>query len=137
MMQKTQVCVGLDNKPGMLAELCRVLSRAQVNIEALCISDDSDCVWVNLVVTPPDVAQQVLTDAGYRYLPEQVLTLEVANEPGELERVTGRLAEASINISYVYGAGAPGTPCELILSVDDATRAVEVLRESAPASEKP
>ncbi len=127
MFQKTQFCVGIDNKPGMLAKLCHDLRSVDVNIEALCISEDTDCVWVNIVATPADRATVALEGKGYRFLTENVLTLEVANKPGELERIATTLAEASVNISYIYGAGASGAACELVLSVDDATRACEVL----------
>ena len=34
----TQFCVGLDNQPGMLSELCELMTEAKVNIEALCVA---------------------------------------------------------------------------------------------------
>ena len=132
MTETTQFCVGLDNKPGQLARLCGILRNAQVNVDALCISDDDDCVWVNLVLSPVETAERVLLENEYRFLTEKVLTLEVDNHPGELERITKKLAEAEVNISYVYGAGAKGAPCELILKVDDAARAREVLGNPQP-----
>ncbi|MBU0719196.1 MAG: amino acid-binding protein, partial [Planctomycetes bacterium] len=105
MNETTQICVGLDNKPGELARLCRVLRDAAVNIEALCVTDDADCVWVNIVTNPADVAERVLSEGGYRFFTEKVLVLKIANQPGELEGVAAKLAEAKVNINYVYGAG--------------------------------
>ena len=127
MQETTQICVGLDNKPGQLAVLCGLLPNAKVNIEALCVTDDADCVWVNIVTSPPELAEQVLTDKGYRFFTEKVLVLKIPNEPGELEGVANKLAESNVNINYVYGAGVAGSQCELVLSVADPARAREAL----------
>ena len=123
MTEVTQFCVGLEHKPGMLSGLCEVLRRANVNIEALCISDDEDCCWVNLVTSPMDAADRALAEGGYRYLAEKVLTLRVDNKPGALAQVAATLANANININYIYGAGVEGSPCLLVFNVDDPARA--------------
>lgn len=131
MTEKTQFCIGLDNKPGQLAKLCTVFREADVNVEALCVSDDSDGVWVNVVATPEEVAERVLGDNDYRYLTEKVVTMQVGNQPGELGRVAAKLAEADVNINYVYGAGTGGHPCNLVLNVDDAGQAIKALEDVA------
>ena len=46
MSQATQFCVGLENKPGVLASLCAAIQRADVKIAALFVSDDEDFCWV-------------------------------------------------------------------------------------------
>ena len=128
MPETTQFCVGLTNKPGELAGLCEAMRQAHVNIEALFVSDDTDGVWVNLVTSPVDKAERVLTEKGYRFVTERVVAVEVGNKPGELGRVASELAAADININYVYGAGAAGNPCLLVLGVGDPARAAEILK---------
>ena len=130
MTETTQFCVGLENKPGMLAQLCAVLTRANINIEALCVSDDDECCWVNLVTSDERRAEAALGDAGYRFLSERVIKLQIGSEPGNLECVAKKLADAQVNISFVYGAGVPGTPSLLILSVDNYERAIAALEGS-------
>ena len=132
MAEATQFCVGLDNRPGMLGQLCELLTKANVNIEALCVTDDTDCVWVNLVVAEEELAERTLTDQGYRFFTESVIALEIANQPGELGRIASKLADAKVNISFVYGAGVVGTPCKLVLKVDDTQAALQALGGNQP-----
>ncbi len=127
MMEVTQFCVGLEHKPGMLAKLCEALRRANVNIDALCVSDDKDCCWVNLVASPTEAADRVLAEGGFRYLTEKVLALEIDNKPGALEQVASTLAKARISIHYLSGAGTHGSPCMLVFNVDALDRAKTLL----------
>lgn len=127
MLEVTQFCVGLEHKPGMLAKLCETFRRANVNIDALCVSSDEDCCWVNLVGSPADAADHALAGGGFKYVAEKVLALQVDNKPGALGRVASLLANAGININYIYGGGTEGSPCALIFSVDDQERARKVL----------
>jgi hypothetical protein len=48
-----------------------------------------------------------------------VLMLRVVNQRGELARIAAGLAEAGININYVYGSNAEGPSSTLVLSVSD------------------
>ena len=105
----------------------RLAGSQTVNIDALCVSDDEDCCWVNLVTTPTEAADRVLAEGGFRYLAEKVLTIQIGNQPGTLEQVAATLAEANVNINYIYGAGTEGSPCMLVFKVDDPARATKVL----------
>ncbi len=127
MQEATQFCVGLSNEKGALARLCGLLREANVNIEALFVSDDEDGVWVNMVATPPEEADQALRSGGYRFVPETVLVVQAQSRPGGLERIAAELSEAGVNIQYVYGSGSLGSAFMLVLSVDDSMRAGEVL----------
>ena len=127
MVEVTQFCVGLEHKPGMLAKLCAALRQAEVNINALCVSDDENCCWVNLVASPVEATDRVLAEGGFRYLAEKVLSLQLDNKPGTLEHVAATLAKGNVNINYIYGAGTHGTSCMLVFSVDDPARAMKLL----------
>lgn len=127
MAKATEFCVGLDNKPGTLTKLCGVLKRAKVNIEAISVADNAQCCWVRLIASPVAKAKAALTKGGIQFCTQRVLTLRVANRPGELERATSKLAKAGVNINYVYGSNAEGPSSVLVLSVsrlDRAARAV-------------
>lgn len=128
MSTATQYCVGLENKPGMLARLCEVLKRAEVNIEAIFVSDDEDCAWVNFVASPGCDPEPVLMDGGYKFLTERVLTVHMDNQPGALGSIAARLARAGVNIDYVYGSCGEQPSFMLVLSVDDLGRAEKALQ---------
>ncbi len=128
----TQFCVGLDNKPGELTRFCAALRTKNVNIEALFVSsdDEEDCAWLNFVATPPEPAEQALIDGGYKYFTEPVLAVPADNRPGEIEQIAGKLAEAGVNISYVYGSSRSGTKSTLVLSADDMAAAAKALGQA-------
>ena len=124
----TQFCIGLENKTGTFAGLCGLLTRADVNVRALFVSEEGKYSWVNLVADPAPRAEQALIDGGYKFFTEKVLTLQVGNQPGELERLASRLAEADVNISYLYGSGVEGASFALVLNLSDLHAAAKALK---------
>lgn len=128
MAKLTQLGIGLDNKPGTLARLCAALRHAGVNIQAISASGDLESCWVRMIATPVGAAKTTLTEGGYHFTTQRVLALRVSNEPGQLERISGRLAREHININYIYGSNSEG-PGTLIMSVSELDRAAAVLEE--------
>ena len=127
---KTQFGIGLDNKPGTLARLCGALKHAGVNINAISAAGDLESCWVRFIASPVSAAKTVLSEAGYHFTTQRVLTLRVDNTPGMLERISGKLARAQVNINYVYGSSSsPEKAGTLVLSVSDLDRAADVLQE--------
>lgn len=123
MKETTQFCVGIENKPGTLANLCRSLREANINIDALFVSGDDEGTWVNLIVSPIGEAQDALARAGYDFYTEPVFTLQARNRPGELEQIAHQLAEAEVNINYIYGSTLGDAPFTLVLHVSNPERA--------------
>jgi len=81
------------------------------------------------VVSPVAVAKRVLTRKRYHFISQPVLTVGAHNRPGELARMTAKLAKAGVNINYIYGSNAPRGKDEMVvLSVSDLTRAGAALR---------
>jgi hypothetical protein len=127
-MEATQFCIAMKNKPGVLGALCASLRAAGVNVDALYVAGDDDCCWVNFVAGPVRQATETLAAEGHNFFTERVLVLRVPDEPGALERVSLRLAEADININYVYGS-CTGGACTLVLNVDEVDQAAKVLED--------
>ena len=127
MTEATQFCVALENKPGTLAALCHVLRRADVDVQALFVSNDEEFCWVNMVAVPTAAVERMLCDGGYHYFTEKVLTVRTQNRPGALEAVAGRLAEKGVNINYVYGSSMDASEFTLVLNVNDHEAAAETL----------
>ncbi|MFQ5464015.1 MAG: ACT domain-containing protein [Phycisphaerae bacterium] len=128
LVEETQFCVGLEHKPGMLTRLCHLLRTEGVNIEALFVSNDADVAWVNFVAKPADRVEEALKKGRHKFFSESVLTVQVDNKPGEIEQIATRLADADVNINYVYGSGAGGHPSIIVLSVDDPPKAAQALK---------
>ena len=127
MARATQFCVAILNKPGTLARLCRALARANVNIGAISVCDNNECSLVRLVASPAATARAALSKGRFTYTTVPVLRLRARHRPGELARISGRLAKARINIRYVYGSSGDAERSTLIVGADDLAAAAKAL----------
>jgi len=126
----TQLSIAMENQPGQLGRLCRVLAQAAVNIRGISIFDGTDYSTIRLLVSNPAAARSVLREAGLTFARHQVLVLELDDRPGSLEDVAVRLGEAGVNIHYVYGAAdGPKGKAILVLRVSDVDAAYQALEE--------
>jgi hypothetical protein len=134
-MQITQqLAIFLENQPGMLAEVCAALGAAGINIHAISTSDTVDHTVIRLVLSDPRRALLLFEERGTLVVEDDVLMVESRNEPGALGTIARRLADARVNIEYVYCAAAPNTrEGLLVLRVSDARKALRVLSRPMPA----
>lgn len=124
-----QLTVMLENRPGMLAELCSELARMAVNIHALHAETGRPIAAVRMVVSQPEVAKRVFNSLGLQFAEEDVLTVKVGDRPGSLGRVTRKLAEKGVNIEYAYGSVARGsTQALIVLGVSDLAAAARLAK---------
>ena len=99
-----QLSLFLENKPGVLAKLCRALAGAKISLRAISVSDSVDHAVVRVVVDKPAKARRIFEEHNLLVIETQVLAVSLPDRPGELAKVAGRLAKARLNISYVYGS---------------------------------
>ena len=107
-----QLMVRGDNEIGMLAQITRVISKSEINLVALCAYSIGSNVAVMFVTDDNNEAKRLLTAKGYDIQEEEVILLSVDNQPGALQRVTDKIAEAGIDLTLVYGSvdeSAPST----------------------------
>jgi hypothetical protein len=123
-----QLSVTMENVPGQLERLCRVLAQAKVNIRGLSVADATDLATIRLLVSDPAAAQKALREAGLACSTQEVLVLELDDKPGALETVAARLGAARVNIQYIYGSGDSGKgKGVLVLKADDVDLARQTL----------
>jgi hypothetical protein len=127
-----QITVALANQPGQLAAICKLLSTHAINIEALSLIDSLEQGLVRLLTSDPEACKKVLQSSGFYAIDGEVLVLDLFDRLGKLAEITAVLAEAKVNVDYVYGSVEhPGTPIRLVLKASDATRAHALLSELA------
>ena len=64
-MKTKQLSTFVDNRPGRLAELCRILRENGIDLRALSVVDAMEFGIVRLIVGDPDGAAKILEDRGY------------------------------------------------------------------------
>jgi len=128
MSVRKQLTVAWQNRPGELANVCRVLAEVGVNIEALATAEAGEYGAVRIVVDNVEAARKVFHDAGVAHTTIDVLVIEFPNHPGALSEVAGRLSAERINIEYFYSAVAPGVDRALgVFKVSDPNRGEEIV----------
>ncbi|HOV42587.1 MAG TPA: ACT domain-containing protein, partial [Syntrophothermus lipocalidus] len=115
-----QISVFLENKAGRLASVTRVLGDAGINIRALSIADTSDFGVLRLIVNDPDKAYRILKEAGFTVSQTDVVAVSVPDRPGGLAEILEVMAEADINIEYLYAfIGTTARNALVIFKVED------------------
>ena len=82
MPKAKQLSVRVENRPGTLAHVARVLGDAKVNILAFLTSTLGAEGSVQVVVDNVNKAKKVLEGAGLAYTESDVLHIELPNLPG-------------------------------------------------------
>ena len=120
--------ISLVKKPGVLAGVMKALGRAKVNVVAMTLSDSAKHGVLHLVVGQTATAAKVLAGLNLPVNQSDVLQVRLANTPGAMGEVAGKLAEAHINITYAYcTSGAPGGRTTGIINVENLSKAIKVL----------
>ena len=101
-MKLKQISVFLENRKGRLSKAMNVLSNAGVNIRALSIADTSEFGILRMIVQNPDLAEKKLAENNFVVKVNEVIAVEVLDEPGGLDEILGLLNKSDINVEYLY-----------------------------------
>jgi len=121
----TDLTLFLDDEPGELARLGRVLGACRVNIDGLCaVSSGGGVAEVHLLVDETEDALVALNNASIEVgFEQEVVVIDIEDRPGALAEIAERLGESGVNIKLAYLA----TGTRLVLAADDLARARSVL----------
>jgi hypothetical protein len=127
MARVTQLVIHTENTPGALAQICTELAKVAVNIGAIMAAHDQS-QGIRIVAAPLATARKVLDMLRISYSEEEAIAVRLTDRPGALGRVTRKLADAGINITYAYGSIVKGEERALIvLGVSDVEKAAKVV----------
>ncbi|MCP4249890.1 MAG: hypothetical protein GY778_22840, partial [bacterium] len=104
---------------GQLAGLAKVMSDGGVNIDALAAFGVGELGVVRMVVSDPESARRVITEAGLVAEERRVLTTILSHRPGALAALTQSLADAEVNIDGMYVLHSHDDEIELAIAVAD------------------
>jgi len=119
-----QLSVFIENKAGRVSEITGVLGEAGINIRGFSVSDTAEYGIMRLVVDDPDKGLSVLQDAGFTVKVSDVVCLNLPDHPGGLAGVLKTVADAGVNIEYVYSL----ISTFVVINVADIDRAITLLQ---------
>ncbi len=101
-MKLKQISLFLENKPGHLSAVCRLLAEKNINILTLSLADTEQFGILRLIVEDWAGTKEVLERAGNVVTVTDVVATEVEDRPGGLAELLAVVQEAGINIEYMY-----------------------------------
>lgn len=130
-MSIKQISIFVENKPGALYGLTGVLAQNRVDLRALSLAETSEFGIVRIIVNDVYQATTVLKDAGYVHNLTPVVAVAIPDVPGGLNRVLQVLANANINVEYMYAflGGKHSDGAYMIFRVADAEAAEQALAQ--------
>jgi hypothetical protein len=127
MPKARQLSVSVENRPGTLAHVARVLGHAKVNVLAFLATTSGAEGAVHFVPDNVNKAKKALEGAGFSYTEAEVLLVKLPNVPGALGNFAGKLAAKDINISSGYQTTVKGSrKASVMFAVSDLEKAARV-----------
>ena len=135
-----QISVFLENRAGQLLDVTTALAENQIDMQAINIAETADYGIARLIVDNPRKAAEALSERGYvlRATPEKgfilrltpVVQAAVPDRPGGLNELLAAVAEAGIDIEYMYSAfhGQKNGLAYMVFRVEDTQRLDKVLQ---------
>ncbi len=130
-MTVKQLSVFVENRPGRMSAMTRLLGDNGINIRAMSIADTKDFGILRLIVNDADKALEVLKEAGCSVTITNVLAIRIADRPGGLADAMDVLYKDNISVEYMYAAfiNEQDETAYLVLRVDSNDKAITALKE--------
>ena len=124
-----QISVFLENRPGALQSMTAVLAENGIDMRAFSLAETSDFGIARIIVDDVYKTTTVLRDAEFVHSVTQVLGVALSDTPGGLDKVLRVLADAEVNVEYMYAflGGKKGKDAYMIFRVADNAKASAAL----------
>ena len=124
-----EISFSIANKVGLLSEVTAAIAGAKVNITAICAYEMEDESYFMLVADNNAKARKALTPFGVEIEENDIVEVELPNKPGELEKVAKKIAEAGIDIEYMYATAGGGRTATCVFKTADDKKAIRVINK--------
>jgi len=124
-----QLSVFVENRRGKLAEIIEALAAKGIDLRALSLADTNEFGLLRLIVSKPDEAYALLREKGIMVRTSEVVAIGVADSPGEFAKATRLIADAGVNLEYMYTLASPKNGEAVIITrIDQPGEAIAALR---------
>ncbi len=119
----------MKDRPGLLSEVTAALAEAKVNITAICAYAWDHTAYFDMTTDSNTKAKKALAKLKLRCEEENVLSVEMPNRVGELQKVAKIIADAGIDITYMYGTSSTGRTSTALISTSDNSKAMRLINK--------
>jgi len=129
-MKLKQISVPMENSHDRLYEITKALADRGITPRAVTLVDKGNYGELRILVSDLITARQVLMQKDIPGRVEEVVAVEIGNQPGHLSKIIEELMDAEINIKYSYAyAGAHLGKTIMIFCFSDNDKAIRVLTQ--------
>ncbi len=126
-----QLSIFVENRPGTLADVTDAIADAQIDIRAMSMADTQQFGLIRMIVDDVETAKQKLIDRNLFVKITEVVGVAVSDEPGGLARAVRIIADAGINVDYLYAfISVSKKNAYVVIRVDDNSAAEKLLAEN-------
>ena len=129
-MKLKQISVPIENSHDRLYEITKALADRGITPKAFTLVDKGNYGELRILVPDLTAARQILMQKEIPGRIEEVVALEIQNQPEHLSQIIEALMAAGINIKYSYAyAGGHLGKTVMIFCFSDNDRALQVLSQ--------
>ena len=92
-----QISIFVENQPGKLAELTRLIADAGIDLRTLSLADTRDFGILRVIVNKPDETEKLLKENEWTYKTAEVIGVKVPDRPGGVAEVLEAINEANVD----------------------------------------
>ncbi len=124
-----QLSFMMPDRAGRLSEITTALAGAKVNVSNICAYSMQGEANFMLTADSNAKAKKALASLGVEIKEYDVIVVEMPNKPGELQKVARKIADAGINIIYMYGTTVSGRSATCVITTSDNAKAVKLINK--------
>jgi len=103
-----QFTIAVENRPGAVAEIARVLGNAKVNVLSLLGNSQGTGGTIHLVAEDARRARKALDEAKISYRETAAEEYELPNKAGALAQWLEKLATKGVNLNSIHATASKG-----------------------------
>lgn len=121
-----QFTIAVENRPGAVAEIARILGNAKVNVLSLMGNSQGTGGTIQLVAEDARRARKALDEAKISYQETAAEERELPNKAGALAQCLEKLATKGANLSSIHAtASKGGRKAVVVYTVEAEAKAVQ------------
>jgi len=124
-----EISFTMSNKVGLLSEVTTAIAGAKVNITAICAYAMDKDAYFMLTTDSNAKAKKALAPLGVTLEEGDVVEIEVPNKAGELQKAAKRLADAGIDVEYMYATAGAGKTATCVFKTADDKKTIKVVNK--------
>ena len=124
-----EISFTMPNKAGLLSEVSRAIAGAKANITAICAYAMENSAYFMLTADSHAKAKRALAPLGVGIEEKDVVEVEIPNKPGELQKIAKRIADAGIDIEYMYATAGAGKSTSCVFKTGDNQKTIRAINK--------